>query len=380
MKSARLLLRKSVRSLKDSWKQFSAIVGIGGIAVTLFVGLLSNSQSLASRVDSFYKEGNEADIYVTTTGRETADQEAIRIRLSEDDVLESRCQMATMLAGKLSFGVVESLPLSDIQIAKPIHVEPLSEKHSEDEFFLVDKVLYEDGKLDSFAGDKATVTYELSSLIDTGVGKKLSSFVKDGGTNLFGEKQLDIEYPLTGTMECAANVAKSTYTQATYFLSKKLFVDTLINLIEENYNRLGVTLIKLFLGIDSSGEYDYHSATSFPANNQYLIDLADPNTRDAKEEAIRDYFAQKGPGSNLYAVTDRSSNPWSMAVDTDVKQAKQLTFVFPFVFFLVALLVILTTISEMIVKERTQIGTLKALGLKDGQIIGHYIALTEILV
>lgn len=379
VKTAALLSKKTLRSLKESWKQFSAIVGIGGIAVTLFVGLLSNSQSLASRVDSFYHEGNEADIYVTTTGRENGDLEAIQARLGEGDVVESRCQMVTMLSGRLSYGVIESLPLSEIQIAKPIHIETLSDQHSEDDFFLIDKALYDDAGV-AYESGKVTVTYELSSLIDEGAGKKLSSFVKSGGHNIFGEKQLDIEYPLTGTMECSANVAKSTYSQATYFISKKMFVETLLDMVEENYNQMGVFLIDLFLGVTPNQTPDYHSATSFPADNQYLITLNDPNTRDAKEEAIRSYFAQKGPGSNLYAVTDRTSNPWSIAVDTDVQQAKQLTFVFPFVFFLVALLVILTTISEMIVKERTQIGTLKALGVKDGQIIRHYIGLTEVLV
>jgi putative ABC transport system permease protein len=54
--------------------------------------------------------------------------------------------------------------------------------------------------------------------------------------------------------------------------------------------------------------------------------------------------------------------PFVITMANDVKQARQFTFVFPFVFFFVALLVILTTISQIILKERTQIGTMKALG------------------
>lgn len=379
VKTTTLLIKKTIRSLKDSWKQFLAIVGIGGIAVTLFVGLLSNAQSLASRVDFFYEEGQEADIYVTTTGRENGDQEAIVSRLGADDVVESRCQMTSLLAGRLSYGVVESLPLSEIKIAKPIHVEPLSEQHQEDYFFLIDKTLYSDLG-DAYSSGKVTVTYDLDSFFDPGAGKKLASFVKEGGKNIFGMDTLDVQYPLTGTMECSANVAKSTYSQATYFLSKKMFVETLSQLVEDNYNRIGAFMINMFLGITPGSEIDYSSPETFPGNNQYLIRLSDKKTLERKEEAIRSYFSQKGVGSNLYAVTDRSSNPWSLAVDTDVSEATQLTFVFPVVFFLVALLVVLTTISEMIVKERTQIGTLKALGVKNWQIIGHYIGITESLV
>jgi putative ABC transport system permease protein len=52
-----------------------------------------------------------------------------------------------------------------------------------------------------------------------------------------------------------------------------------------------------------------------------------------------------------------------MTISSDVSQARSFIYVFPFVFFLVGVLVILTTLSQMILKDRTQIGTLKALGV-----------------
>ena len=55
-------------------------------------------------------------------------------------------------------------------------------------------------------------------------------------------------------------------------------------------------------------------------------------------------------------------------------QALKLTYVFPVIFFLVSVLVILTTLSQMIMKERTQIGALKAIGVKKSQIYYHYIS------
>ncbi len=72
--------------------------------------------------------------------------------------------------------------------------------------------------------------------------------------------------------------------------------------------------------------------------------------------------------------------PFYVTIDNDVTQARQFTFVFPFVFFAVAILVILTTLSQRILQERSQIGTMKAIGLKKSQIYWHYIRLSGMLV
>ena len=47
--------------------------------------------------------------------------------------------------------------------------------------------------------------------------------------------------------------------------------------------------------------------------------------------------------------------------------------VFPLFFVMVAALVCLTTMTRMVEEQRTQIGTLKALGYKNGAIIFKYL-------
>ena len=47
--------------------------------------------------------------------------------------------------------------------------------------------------------------------------------------------------------------------------------------------------------------------------------------------------------------------------------------VFPLIFFLVAALISLTTMTRMVEEERTQIGTLKALGYGNASIVGKYL-------
>lgn len=57
----------------------------------------------------------------------------------------------------------------------------------------------------------------------------------------------------------------------------------------------------------------------------------------------------------------------------NANQMKSLGAVFPVLFFLVAALISLTTMTRMVEEERTQIGTLKALGYSKSSIAGKYV-------
>ena len=67
--------------------------------------------------------------------------------------------------------------------------------------------------------------------------------------------------------------------------------------------------------------------------------------------------------------------PSNAVISNDIVQSRQLTYCFPLIFFLVAILVVLTTISQLILKERTQIGTFKSLGISKNTILFYYIAM-----
>lgn len=72
-------------------------------------------------------------------------------------------------------------------------------------------------------------------------------------------------------------------------------------------------------------------------------------------------------------VLDRSSIESYTSFLTDAQSIGALGTVFPLIFFLVAALVCLTTMTRMVEEQRTQIGTLKALGYSKSSIISKYI-------
>lgn len=73
-------------------------------------------------------------------------------------------------------------------------------------------------------------------------------------------------------------------------------------------------------------------------------------------------------------VLDRNTNTGYVSFENDSSIVAGIAEVFPLFFFAVAALVCMTTMSRMIDEQRTQIGTLKALGYSDGMIAWKYMS------
>lgn len=101
--------------------------------------------------------------------------------------------------------------------------------------------------------------------------------------------------------------------------------------------------------------------------NQLLIkSTADKKTIDT---IITNVFQEK------YAVlVIQKDHPSVKMFQNEVKQMKAVETVFPIAFLLIAVLTSLTTMTRITVNQRTQIGTLKALGFSNRKIITHYVS------
>lgn len=72
-------------------------------------------------------------------------------------------------------------------------------------------------------------------------------------------------------------------------------------------------------------------------------------------------------------VFDRNDNPGYSTYEEDAEKVDAIAAVFPFFFVLVAALVCSTTMTRMVEEQRTQMGTLKALGYNNGDIVAKYL-------
>ena len=101
---------------------------------------------------------------------------------------------------------------------------------------------------------------------------------------------------------------------------------------------------------------------------EYLDKKAEAEGRiaDAKQE-VADIDMTK------WYVQDRTSLSGYVNVDSDTSCIESLSTVFTIVFFVVAILISLTTVTRMVEEERGLIGTYKALGFTDGEIRRKYM-------
>lgn len=97
-------------------------------------------------------------------------------------------------------------------------------------------------------------------------------------------------------------------------------------------------------------------------------ELKDAETR--LNEAEREINSMTIP---VWYVLNRDANESYLSFKNDTQSIGAIGTVFPIIFFLVAALVALTTMTRMVEEQRTQIGTLKALGYSKMTIIGKYL-------
>ncbi len=74
-----------------------------------------------------------------------------------------------------------------------------------------------------------------------------------------------------------------------------------------------------------------------------------------------------------WLIMDRTKNPGAVSFESDADRVDSIAAFFPFIFFLVAALVALTTMTRMVEEERQLIGTFKALGYSRARITSKYL-------
>ncbi|MEG2703314.1 MAG: FtsX-like permease family protein, partial [Clostridia bacterium] len=94
-------------------------------------------------------------------------------------------------------------------------------------------------------------------------------------------------------------------------------------------------------------------------------------TPNGDAAAVRAWIEERYPSAFLL---DQQANATVQRARDDVSMFRNLSYVFPLLAFAVAAMIVLTTITRMIENQRTQLGTLKALGYNSHRIRNHYLS------
>lgn len=118
--------------------------------------------------------------------------------------------------------------------------------------------------------------------------------------------------------------------------------------------------------------YMYLSINELPQGmpqifNQIIVDV---NKTDKTQETKANL---ENNIKSAIAVTDRESSVSYKGYNSEIDEGTTYSGVFTFLFLFIAVLSVTTTMNRFVKKQRTQIGTLKALGFKNRKIINHYV-------
>ena len=151
----------------------------------------------------------------------------------------------------------------------------------------------------------------------------------------------------------------------------------------------GFKMEKEIKGLGYSPEYVYHASKSsvipdfskigfaYMSYKAFPTESVPYNVLNVKFNGTADNFnellSEKLDGK-YNSFVERSEHTSVSQFSEEMDQHQMMAGIFPVVFILIAMLILLTTMTRIIAHQRTQIGILKACGFKDKSIMFHYIS------
>lgn len=313
-KNNNVLSIKVLREIKNNFKTYLSVILIATLAVTLFTGIFANYKNFDDRLDNIYSESNMCDGIIMTKAYDKDIEDYLK---TTDVYYEKRLYIPSKFANTNVNLVTFS---SDSTLNKPFRINKGTDDNSYDSnSVLVDENFLEKNKLNY--GDE--IAFDLPF------------------------NDIRIKVKLTGTIQHPESLENSTYNP---------------NFIYIGYDALKAAVISYYnLPFVTDAIVDSVLSEHY---NQFIV---------KGDEEIFSSVKEKFSNSDNYIYSlKRSELPSNITIEADVKQAQQLLYIFPVIFYLVAILIILTSISQLINRESKNIGILKALGFSKFEILRHY--------
>lgn len=325
-------LKIIIREIKESFGRFAAIIAIVALGVGFLVGIMSATPAMKFSVDKYYDENNMTDIFIkSATG------------FSDEDISLIRSLPGTeYMTPAFVTDAVVSTGLNETIVAR-IYGIPLE---SNDDPGFVNKLTLIDGRMSRNEGE-CVVQRPGGSMSALPAGTILT--ISDENENA-GYIYRIKEYTVVGTVGSPFYFSGETEESAAG--SGK--VGAIIYTGENSYALDAYT--DIYLTVKGAEELN-----SFDAEYEKVIDSAITEIESSGLDMTGRY------------VLDRGANVTFVSYKINVQKVSDIARVFPLFFFFVAALVTLTTMTRMVEEERTQIGTLKALGYSKSAIMVKYL-------
>ena len=310
------LLKETIVCMVKTSKRFISILVIVLLGVGFFAGIRAVAPDMKNTLDNYYEKTNMYDIFITSN---YGIREEVEKKLEEKYNVETGYSFDAITTKKEDYATKIISYNKEDKINTPKLIKgKMPEK--------VDEVVVDnDFRSEIKIGDKITID-----------------------SNLINNKTVTV----TGYVESPLYI--STERDSTNLLSGT--IDYYLYMNETNI----ISPVKTTAYINLAAE-----ESRFSKKYEDTVKKAKTDIRKTLQE-------EKVTGEEWY-VLDIDSNAGFYQYEQDTERIDNVAKVFPLVFFIVAVLICLTTMTRMVEEERSQIGTLKSLGYKDSAIMFKYI-------
>lgn len=312
--------------IKKTKNRFISILIIVALGVAFFAGICSTEPDMRLSADKFYDDGNLMDIRVLSTMGIT------------DDIVEEIGKIDGVRTAKGAF-------LGDF-------INRIGDKEG-----VVSLQSYADGVNEPVMQEGRLPKEDNECIVE-------KSYAKNYDLKIGDELTLTSGNDISADMSIKETTFKVTgiYTSP-YYIGRDRGTTTI-----GNGKIDGIIMVKDTVFLQPVYNTCYITVEGAKEEEAYTDEYDD--VVEAVREKIEDYVSGL---DGTYYVLDRTSIQTYVEFDQDAQRIGNIGKVIPVVFFIVAALVSLTTMTRMVEEQRTQIGTLKALGYTKAEVAGKYI-------
>lgn len=331
-----MLKRKMFRDIRFNLSQFITIFLMIFLGIMVYAGIRSYMDGMTKTADVFYSDYNLQDLDIV--GENFTNDDLKRIK--EIEHVKNAERKLTL------YGTMESEEDRTLQIN-------FIEQNEISKFYVVD------GK--SF--DKETKGLWLDEYYAKNNDLKVGDTIKIKYENVIIEKEIiglinipDHVYDIKDESSIFPNHIDYGFC----YLSINEFPESIVK--QEVMEKMGIVDEEVFDTIISNFNYK-----DYLIYNYVMVDVDNEENKNNVKNEIESKL------ENAIAITDIKDSISYSSYQGEIEEGETYVGVFTGLFLFIAMLSVITTMTRVIKKQRTQIGTLKALGFKKRKITNHYI-------
>lgn len=310
------LLKETIVCMVKTSKRFISILVIVLLGVGFFAGIRAVAPDMKNTLDNYYEKTNMYDIYIAS-----------------------------------NYGIRDEV------------VETLEEKYNVETGYSFDAITT---KKEDYA--TKIISYNKEDKINT--PKLIKGKMPEKVDEVVVDNDFRSEIKIGDKITIDSNLINNKTVTVTGYVESPLYIST-----ERDSTNLLSGTIDYYLYMNETNIISPVKTTAYinlAAEESRFSKKYEDTVKKAKKDIRKTLQEEKVTGEEWY-VLDIDSNAGFYQYEQDTERIDNVAKVFPLVFFIVAVLICLTTMTRMVEEERSQIGTLKSLGYKDSAIMFKYI-------